>query len=138
MPIVDSMGILRVYLAANAGIISHVGARIHCPRLPENAVLPAIGFFRRSGDSTPYIPPLVTPSVQFDCWADNEIESHAVYGAVYDALQGVQNIPVTFGGKVYYIKHGEEEVGPQDIPDDAMPNYFRTLVFFRIMMTVDV
>ncbi len=94
MALADTNAIIRAYLATDAGLAAIVGTRIYCPRLPENATLPAVGFFTRGGLSNPYIPGLPSPSVQFDCWADKPDGARRVYGALYTALQGIQNISV--------------------------------------------
>ena len=132
----DVNAILRVHLAANAGIIAKVGARIYCPRLPEKAILPAIGFFVRGGFSTPYIPQIVEPSFQFDCWADDPIEARSVYTAVYDCLQGVQDASVTIGATTYRILSAVEEAQGQDIQGVEEPGYHRVLTFFRVMIEI--
>ena len=127
-------------------LIALVGARIYCPRLPENAVLPAIGFFTRGGVSTPYIPDMPSPSVQFDCWAKDvevggvittrgSIIARQVYRALYDALQGIQNVTVTIGAVTYKIKSAREEVQGQDLIDTEIQNYFRVLTFFEIIVS---
>ena len=130
MSISDVNVIIRDYLTTSSTLadplIALVGERIYIPRLPENATLPAIGFFGRGGVSHPYIPGIVTPSVQFDCWADNPIGAREVYRALYSSLQGIQNVPVG----VYDIMSAIEEVQGQDLVDELMPNYFRTLTFF--------
>lgn len=133
MSIADVNAIIRTYLAANAGLIALVGTRIYCPRLPENATLPALGFFSRGGTSTPYIPGIVSPSVQFDCWADNPIDARELYRALYDSLQGIQNVTVG----AYKILSAIEEVQGQDLVDTEIPNYFRTLCFFSIMIRAE-
>ena len=149
MTLPDSNTIIRAYLAdavANPALAALVGSRIYCPRLPENATLPAIGFFTRGGTSTPYIPDLPTPSVQFDCWASNPIMARHVYKTLYDALQGKQNIAVIIPADIlqdgivilpagtYYILSAIEEVQGQDLVDIEIQNYFRTLCFFSIMV----
>ena len=91
---IDTNVVIRTYLLTQAELTGLVSSEIYCPRLPENAILPAVSFFTRGGDSTPYIPGIVTPSVQFDCWADNPIEARKVYLALYSALQGIQNVSV--------------------------------------------
>ena len=133
MSMADTNGIIRAYLAADTGLTALVGARIYCPRLPENATLPAVGFFTRGGTATPYIPDMPNPSVQFDCWADDPIEARSIYLKLYDALQGIQNVEVTVGGVIYYI-NAIEEVQGQDLVDMEIPNYFRVLCFFSIMI----
>jgi len=111
-----------------------VGTRIYVPRLPENATLPALGFFTRGGDANPYIPKIVTPSVQFDCWDDNPIGARDVYRALVDVLQGVQNQAVVIAPNTFYILGAEEETQGQDLVDAEIPNYFRVLTFFKIMV----
>jgi hypothetical protein len=130
----DTNAITRAYLVTQAALTALVGGaspRIHCPSLPEGTVLPAISYFTRGGGSTPYIPPIVEPSVQFSCWADNPITARQIYGKLYDALQGIQNIAVTIGATTYYILSAIEEVQGQDLQEE-IPNYFRVLTFFRI------
>ena len=121
-------------MAADAGIIAVVGTDIYCPRLPENISPPAIGFFTRGGTATPYIPDMPSPSVQFDCWGTTSIEAREVYRALYDALQGIQNVKVTISGTDYYILSAIEEVQGQDLVDQDIQNYFRVLCFFEIML----
>ena len=70
------------------------------PRLPENTTLPASGFFTRGGTATPYIPGIPEPSVQFDCWDDNPLGARRVYSALYEVLQGIQNISVAIASTV--------------------------------------
>lgn len=92
----DTNAILNSYLTTSsvkvAPLIALVAARIYCPRLPHNVTLPAINYFTRGGESTPYIPGIPEPSVQFDCWADSPIGARQVYRALYNALQGIQNV----------------------------------------------
>ena len=136
MSLPDSNAIIWKYLTTASALtnplIALVGARIYCPRLPENATLPAVGFFTRGGTSTPYIPDMPDPSVQFDCWADDPIEARQVYRTLYDALQGIQNVAVTIGANTYYIISAREEVQGQDLAEDEIPNYYRVLTFFEI------
>jgi len=142
----DSNAIIREYLVPTVApgafsgdprlaLIALVGARIYCPRLPERHTLPAIGFFTRGGVSTPYIPELISPSFQFDCWANSLMGAREVYRDIYQALQGIQNIPVTAGGVTYYIKSAREEVQGQDLIDSEIQNYFRVLTFFEIIVS---
>jgi len=134
---IDTNQIVRAYLAdalVNPALAGLVGGRIYCPRLPENAVLPAIGFFTRGGTSTPYIPDILTPSVQFDCWAADPITARQIYRALYDSLQGIQHVKVTIGAVDYFILSAREEVQGQDLVDTDIPGYYRTLCFFEIML----
>ncbi len=137
MAIGDVNAIIRSYLTTSSTLvdplIALVAARIYCPRLPENATLPAVSFFTRGGTSTPYIPGIPEPSVQFDCWAENPIDAREVYRALYDALQGIQNVTVG----AYQIMSAIEEVQGQDLVDVEIPNYFRVLTFFSIMIRAE-
>ena len=130
MSLLDTNSVLRTYLAADTGIAALVSTRIYCPRAPENASLPNITFFTRGGRSTPYIPDLPSPSVQIDCWADDPIEAREIYRALYDALQGIQNVDV--GTNV--ILSAIEEVQGQDLVDTDIPGRFRVLSFWEIMI----
>ena len=138
--IADTNSIVRAYLVTQATLTTLIGGanpRIYCPRLPENCTWPvgegAISFFTRGGTSTPYIPGIPSPSVQFDCWASDPIVAREIYRALYDALQGIQNITVG----TYEILSAIEEVPGQDLVDVDIPNYFRTLCFFSIMIRAD-
>ncbi len=187
---IDTNSIIRAYLATRVALTGLVGTRIYCPRLPENATLPAVSFFTRGGTSTPYIPGMPEPSVQFDCWADDPIEARKVYRALYDNLQGIQNISVASPARVigtdsndydcilshtsnnrnkpitgaltatYWVASGTtglgsiwatgtlyrptyeilsaiEEVQGQDLVDVEIPNYFRVLTFFSVMIRAE-
>ena len=136
MAIADSNRIIRSYLITCGTLTTLLATvnSIYCPRLPENATLPAVGFFTRGGTSTPYIPDLPSPSVQFDCWADNSIDAREVYRALYDALQGIQNVDVVIGVNTYVILSAREEVQGQDLIDDSIPGRFRVLTFFEIQV----
>ena len=133
MAITDTNAVIKAYLNTCTTLTALVSTRIYCPRLPENATLPAVGFFTRGGTSTPYIPGIPEPSVQFDCWADNPIDAREVYRALYDNLQGIQN--VTVGS--YQIMSAIEEVQGQDLVDTEIPNYFRVLTFFKVMVRAE-
>ena len=133
MSLPDTNAVVRAYLVADAGIIDFFAPdapRIYCPRLPEGATLPAIGFFTRGGSASPYIPDIPTPSVQFDCWADSSIVARKLYRKLYDALQGIQMVAVGTN----MIKSAREEVQGVDMVDE-IPNYFRVLSFFEIKVS---
>jgi len=134
MAIADTNAIIKTYLDTCTTLTALVSTRIYCPRLPENAVLPAVSFFTRGGTSTPYIPGIISPSVQFDCWADNPITARQVYRALYDNLQGKQNIAT---GSTQGIISAIEEVQGQDLVDNEIPNYFKVLTFFNIMIRAE-
>ena len=145
--IADIDSIIYAYLKTCTTLTALIGGanpRIYCPRLPENATLPAVSFFCRGGVSTPYIPGLVTPSIQFDCWAEDIVDgltgpkaARQVYRALYDNLQGIQNVAVGDDPPGYQIMSAIEEVQGQDLVDIDVPNYFRTLCFFSIMIRAD-
>ena len=142
MAIADSNRIIRDYLITcgtlTAFLTNPDGTwRIYCPRLPENTTLPAVSFFTRGGTSTPYIPGIISPSAQFDCWASDPITAREVYRALYSALQGIQNVAVGADPPGYKILSAIEEVQGMDLVDVEIPNYFRTLCFFSIMIRAD-
>ena len=132
----DVNAILRVHLAANAGLVAIVGAKIYCPRVPENTALPALGFFARGGDSNPYIPQIVSPSYQFDCWGTSAIQARSLYVALYDCLQGLQNATITIGATTYRILSAVEEAQGQDIQDVDEIGYHRVIAFFDVMIEI--
>jgi len=136
----DTNKIIRAYLVTQTILTNLVGGaspRIYCPRLPENATLPAVSFLVRGGGSNVYIKPIVSPSVQFDCWADNLMDAREVYRALYDVLQGQQMVNVVVGGNTFTIMSAREEVQGQDLQDVDIPNYFRVLTFFAVMIRAD-
>lgn len=134
MTLPDTNTIIRTYLTTASTLVDPfivlIGDRIYCPRAPENADLPNVNFFTRGGRSTPYIPDLPSPSVQFDCWADDSIEARSIYRSLYDALQGIQNVVV--GSNT--ILSAIEEVQGQDLVDTDIPGRFRVLSFWEIMI----
>ncbi len=133
----DTNSIIRAYLVDQTVLTDIVAMRIISPRIPENTVLPALGFFTRGGSSTPYIPGIVTPSVQFDCWGATPLVARQVYRALYDVLQGIQNVTVTVDGSDYLILGATEEVQGQDLQDVDIPEYFRVLTSFSIMIRAE-
>jgi len=138
--IVDTNSLIRNYLITQATLTNLIGGanpRIYCPRLPENAVLPAISFFTRGGLTNPHIEKIVSPSVQFKCWADNAIDAREVYRALFSALQGIQMTNVIVGGTTYSILSAREEVQGQDLQDIDIPTYFNVLTFFEVMIRAD-
>jgi len=134
MTLPDTNLIVRTYLTTASTLadpfIELIGGDIFCPRAPENAALPNVTFFTRGGRSTPYIPDFVSPSVQFDCWADDPIEAREIYRSLYNALQGIQNVVV--GSNT--ILSAIEEVQGQDLVDTDIPGRFRVLSFWEIMI----
>ncbi len=137
----DTNKIVREFLANQTVLTDVVGQRIYVPRLPENATLPAVSFFTRGGTSSPYIPGLPEPSIQFDCWAEDidggasgPIGARAVYTALYDVLQGIQRQVVTVDGTDYIIWSAIEEVQGQDLIDADIITYFKVMTFFRFMI----
>jgi len=144
----DSNTIIRSYLVAQTTLTDVVSTRIYCPRLPEgeSLTLPSISFFTRGGGAaySAYIPGIVEPSVQFDCWATDIAggltgprEARRVYRALYDVLQGIQREVVTVDGTDYIIWSAIEEVQGMDLVDSEIPNYFRVLTFFKFMIKAE-
>ncbi len=134
--LVDTNTLIRTYLVTAAELtnplIALISDRLYCPRLPENATLPAISFFTRGGISEPYYPKICSPSVQFDCWADNPIDARGIYRALYDAIAGLVSVAITIAGTNYYIMKIREEVYGQDLVDIDIPNYFRVMAFYSV------
>jgi len=138
--IADTNVIIRNYLVTQTALTALIGGanpRIYCPRLPENAVLPAISFFTRGGLTNPHIEKIVSPSVQFKCWADNPIDAREVYRALFSALQGIQMINVVVSGTTYSILSAREEVQGQDLVDADIQGYFNVLTFFEVMIRAE-
>lgn len=142
----DTNAIIHAYLIAQTTLTDIVSDRIMVPRLAENTGYPAVGFFTRGGTSTPYIPGLVTPSVQFDCWAEDvdgglsgPRGARLVYNRLYDVLQGIARQVVTVDGTEYIIWSAWEEVQGQDladgsgVPADIIVHY-RVLTFFSFII----
>lgn len=132
---IDTNKVILKYLKDEIGGV--MDNRIYCPRLPEKATLPAITFFTRGGSALPIKNGIASPSVQFDCWADDPIEARSVYGILFDYLQGTGGdyttfIPVTLGANTYYILEAHEEVHGIDMRDIDMLNYYLVRTFFTI------
>ena len=138
--IADTNSVIRAYLVTQATLTNLIGGatpRIYCPRLPENTTLPAVSYFTRGGSSDLHIKPILSPSVQFNCWADDPLKAREIYRALYDVLQGIQMTDVIVGVTTYSILSAREEVHGQDLVDETIPNYFRTLCFFSIMIRAE-
>lgn len=133
----DTNAIIRTFLVAQTILTDVVALRVYCPRLPENAVLPALGFFTRGGRPNPHIPPIAEPSVQFDCWGESPIVARQVYRALYDVLQGIQNESVATPLGTYNILSAIEEVEGQDLQDVDIPKYYRVLTYFAFMIRAE-
>ena len=142
MSLVDTNRLIRDYLLTYSTLtdplIALIADRLFCPRLPEGATLPAVSYLTRGGFADPEVPNIVSPSVQFDCWAkptntgEGSENAREVYRALYDALQGLGNAGITIGGVTYYITKAREEVQGQDLVDVDIPNLFRVLTFYSI------
>ena len=140
MSLVDTNRLVRDYLTTSSvltdPLLILIGGiatpRIYCPRLEENATLPAVSFLTRGGRADPSIVKLVSPSVQFDCWADNPIDARGIYRALYDAMAGLVSVSIVIDGTTYYITKIYEEVQGQDLIDTEIPYYFRVLTFYSI------
>jgi len=135
---IDTNIVILTFLLSKSDITDLVRQKVYTANpLPENVALPAIAFFTRGGSSTPYIPGIVTPSVQFDCWGTSPKAARQVYRALYDVLQGIQNQSVTVGGSDYKILSAIEEVQGQDLQDVDIPAYYRVLTSFSIMIKAE-
>jgi len=134
MSLPDVNAIVRTYLTAASALadpfIALISDRIYCPRAPENATLPNVTYFTRGGISSPYIPDLASPSLQFDCWAESLEDAREIYRSLHDALQGIQNVAV--GSNT--ILSAIEEVHGQDLVDIDIPGRFRVLSFWEIIV----
>ena len=141
----DVNAIMRAYLLTKPGLTGLIGGatpRLYCPRLPENCVLPAVGFFVRGGNTHPKIRQDKTPSFQFDCWGNSPIEARSIYRALYDIFQGIGGyyanyVPVVVGANTYYILQAQEEASGQDLQDVDIPSYYRVLSFWKIKIRVE-
>ena len=127
---IDSNKAIRDYLVTQTGLTDLVSTRIYNPSLKKGYTLPAIAYSIRGGDSDEYIPGIIGPSFQFRCYDDDPIDARAVYRALYDALQGIQNI--TVGS--YKILSSREEVQGQDLIDPDVPRLYYVLTFFSIQL----
>ena len=129
MAITDTNAILRAHLLT---VALGIGGRIYVPRLPEGTTLPALSFFTRGGMSNPHIPPIPSPSVQFDCWGTTPIEARNLYNALYDEMQGLTGQAVVIGADTFRIVSAVEESTGQDLQDVDIPSYYRVLTFYKI------
>lgn len=135
----DANAIVRAYLLTKIDLTGLVEQKIYCPALPEGTLLPAISYFSRGGSSVPFIPGAVAPSFQFDCYASTLIIAREVYRALWRALSGIGGYhggqqAVALDGTTYYIISTREEVHGQDMIDIEIPNYYRVLTFFEIII----
>jgi len=130
---VDTNIIILTYLLSKTDITDLVSDRIYAANpLPENTTLPAIAFFTRGGTSIPEVPVVVSPSVQFNCWAETPDGAREVYRALYDVLNGLNNAEITIDGTNYYITYAREEVQGQDIQDIDIQGFWNTMAFYSI------
>jgi hypothetical protein len=137
---IDANIAIRNYLLTQTALTALVGTRIYAPLkkdtkavvpdLPVGTTLPAVTFIIRGGTSTPYTPGITEPSFQFKCFDNDPIDARTVYRALYDSLQGIQNVTVG----TYHILSAIEEVQGQDLQDPVIPNLYYVLTFFSIMV----
>jgi hypothetical protein len=52
-------------------------------------------------------------------------------------LQGLERTAVVVGGNTYYILGASEEVQGMDLQDAEIPNYYRCLTFFSVMIRAE-
>ncbi len=139
---VDTNSVIVAYLAAQAVLTAVVSDRIYVPALPEGADLPAVSFVTVGGPpSNPYIPSIVSPSVQFDCWAldvqgglSGPRGARQVYVALTAVLQGIQRQTVAVDGTDYMIHSAIEQGQGQDLVDQGIVTYYRVLTFFDFVI----
>jgi hypothetical protein len=106
--------------------------------VPQGGSIPAVSYFRRGGVSNDYVPGIVDPSFQIDCWANDSITAESIYRALYDALQGIQNVAVAIGASTYHILGAKEETqGTGPLRDVDNPNLFRVLAFFSVKISAE-
>jgi len=127
----DTSVILRTYLLTTP-LATAVNNRIYLFRAPENVALPNVTIFQRGGSTNPHIPDIPTPSKQIDCWGTGLLEARDIYRKLYDALQGIQNVPITVGGTDYVILSAIEDTHGQEMLDTEIPGRFRVLSFWSI------
>jgi hypothetical protein len=88
--VVDPHSVVREFLLTGAALRDLVGERIYAGRdVPVVGYKPEDGpcvAFRVRGGGPDYEDALLNPSVQFKCYAGNEVEAYAAYGALYDHL----------------------------------------------------
>ena len=136
----NPVAIMHTYLSAQAPLMALATGGLYSPRIPGGKSPPAIAFFVRGGTSNPHIPPLVTVSFQFDCWANSDDtpneDAYDIYLELYETLQGIQNKIVTVGADTYKIKSVVEEVSGQQIQPVDPKDYHRTMGLFQAMMEV--
>lgn len=121
----NALTIIRNYLITDAPLKLLVSDRISYPSLVEGYAYPALSFAGRPGSpSNPNIPGIVYPSIAFKCWGGVKgyVAARNVYGALYDALQGLQNMGS--------IVSAEEELAGQDLVDPDIPNLNYVLCYF--------
>ncbi len=131
----NPVAIMHTYLSAQVPLMALVTG-IWSPRIPEEETVPALTFFVRGGNANPHIPPIPSPSFQFDCWADSPEDAYDIYRELYDTLQGLQNQTVTVSGTDYRIMSVMEEVQGQQIQPVDPKDYHRALGLFQVMMEV--
>ena len=135
---VDSNAVVLAYLkssadAAPVALRVKTGTRIYCPNLPQDfAIQPAVVLLTRGGDSTPYIPEILSPSKQFKCYGATAAKAREVYCLLYDCLQGIENEAVGANFLISAIEEvqGQDMIEP-DSPQDKPWHY--VLTFFSVI-----
>jgi len=125
---IDANAKIREYLLTDVPLVNLVGARIYAGRdVPPEGYQPQDGAaitFRLRGGSPDYDDALLTPSVQFKCYAATEIDAMTCYRALYDALHN---------GTGATVLHGESEILGQSLEEPNTQWPF-VLSYFQIML----
>ncbi len=135
MALGNPVAIMHTHLIAQPVLLALVTG-IWSPRIPERETIPALTFFVRGGVANPHIPPIPSPSFQFDCWAETPEDAYDIYLELYDTIQGIQNQTVNVGGTDFRIMSVVEEVQGQQIQPVDPKDYHRVLGLFQATMEV--
>lgn len=116
---IDSNEALMAWLFQCEALENLIGTRIYCGTLPRGYKPEvngrAITFLNRGGSAEVEVP-IISPSVQIECWAPERCHQQAreVYRAIFDWCHGQTNIDL---GEKGYILSCVEELQGQDITD---------------------
>ncbi len=111
--------VLRTYLLNQSDVTDLVGARVYCPRSPQDSDLTnATIIFSRVGGTSELHTTLRKPTFRFWCYAATERAAAELYEALYGVLQGINNTAVVIGAVTARIFAAVESTGPQDMVDE--------------------